>query len=70
MSNRSDMSDSQDTVSSASAFRDDEGDKEVIKEMYEAAEQMGEDMPIGLRGNFEYRGARERIRFEEAEGTD
>ncbi|KAH0988079.1 hypothetical protein GBA52_015256 [Prunus armeniaca] len=38
--------------------------------MYEAAEQMGEDMPIGLRGNFEYRGARERVRFEKMEGTD
>ncbi|VVA24585.1 PREDICTED: LOC110745087 [Prunus dulcis] len=48
------------------AVRDDEGDKEVVEEMYEAAEQMGEDMPIGLRGSFEYRGARDRIRFEEA----
>ncbi|CAL2256563.1 unnamed protein product [Prunus armeniaca] len=70
MLSRLDMSDSQDTVSSGSAFRDDEGDKEVVEEMYEAAEQMGEDMPIGLRGNFEYRGAKERVRFEEMEGID
>lgn len=44
--------------------------EEVVQEMYEVAEQMGKDMPIGLRGNFEYRGARERVRFEETEGTD
>ncbi|CAL8157673.1 unnamed protein product [Prunus armeniaca] len=31
---------------------------------------MGEDMPIGLGGNFEYRGTRRGMKSEEVEGTD
>lgn len=38
--------------------------------MFDAADQRGEEMPVGLSGNFEYRGCRRRSRSEEAEGTD
>lgn len=62
MSSRSDMSDSQETPSSGSAFRDDREDEDVVEQMYDATDQMGEGMPIGLGGNFEYRGARRRVR--------
>lgn len=56
MSSRSDMSNSQNTTSSGSAFRDDRDDVDVVDQMYDAADRMGEDMTIGLGGNFEYRG--------------
>lgn len=48
------MSDSQNTGSSGSAFRDDDRDNvEVVDQMCDATEQMGEEMPVGL-GGFEY----------------
>lgn len=55
MSSRSDMSDSQDRASNGSAFRDNRDDVDVVDQMYDTADQMGEDMPIGLDRNFEYR---------------
>ncbi|PQQ19309.1 hypothetical protein Pyn_07081 [Prunus yedoensis var. nudiflora] len=71
MSSRSDMSYSQETPSSWSAFRDDKDEENVVDQMYEAANQMGEDMPIGLGGTFEYRGVEKRVRGrEEMEGAD
>ncbi|PQP94148.1 hypothetical protein Pyn_16103 [Prunus yedoensis var. nudiflora] len=71
MSNRSDMFDSQETPSSGSAFRDDREDKDVVDQMYEEADQMGEDMPIGMCGTFEYRGTGGRVRGrEEMKGAD
>ncbi|KAL6269425.1 hypothetical protein ACE6H2_026336 [Prunus campanulata] len=42
MLSRSDMGDSQETSSSGSAFRGDGSDTEVVEEMYETTEQMGE----------------------------
>ncbi|PQQ19306.1 hypothetical protein Pyn_07078 [Prunus yedoensis var. nudiflora] len=62
MSSRLDMSDSQETPSSGSAFRDDKDEEDVVDQMYEAADQMGEDMPIGLGGTFEYRGVERSVR--------
>ncbi|CAL2270114.1 unnamed protein product [Prunus armeniaca] len=49
------------TPSNGSAFRDDGEDEDVVDEdvvnqMYEAVDQMGEDMPIDLGRNFEDRG--------------
>ncbi|CAL9005374.1 unnamed protein product [Prunus brigantina] len=38
--------------------------------MYDTTNQIGEDMPIGLGGSFEYQGAIRRVRGGEAEGTD
>ncbi|CAL2264930.1 unnamed protein product [Prunus armeniaca] len=38
--------------------------------MFDATDQMGEEMPMGLSGNFEYRGCRRGSRSEEAGGTD
>ncbi|KAH0981231.1 hypothetical protein GBA52_008408 [Prunus armeniaca] len=70
MSSRSDMSDLQDTTSSGSTFRDDRDDVEVVDQMSDTTNQMGEDMPIGLGGSFEYQGAIRRVRGGEAEGTD
>ncbi|PQQ04127.1 hypothetical protein Pyn_41189 [Prunus yedoensis var. nudiflora] len=52
MLSRSDMGVLQETLSSGSCFRGDRSDTEVVEEMYETAEQMGEDMPINLGGNF------------------
>ncbi|KAH0979901.1 hypothetical protein GBA52_007078 [Prunus armeniaca] len=48
MSSRSDLSNLQETPSSRSAFRDDREDEGVLEQMFEAADQMGEDMPVGL----------------------
>ncbi|CAL2242452.1 unnamed protein product [Prunus armeniaca] len=48
MSSRSDLSNLQETPSSRSAFRDDREDEGVVEQMFEAADQMGEDMPVGL----------------------
>ncbi|KAI5321566.1 hypothetical protein L3X38_030637 [Prunus dulcis] len=70
MSSRSEVSDSQNTGSSGSSFRDDDRDDvEVVDQMCDATDQMGEEMPVGL-GGFEYRGCSRRNRSEEAEGTD
>ncbi|PQQ04887.1 hypothetical protein Pyn_24996 [Prunus yedoensis var. nudiflora] len=63
------MSDSQETQSSGSTFRDDRDDVDVVDKMYDATDQMGEDMPIGLGGNFEYRGVRGGVRGEEVRGA-
>ncbi|VVA40453.1 PREDICTED: CISIN_1g0418261mg [Prunus dulcis] len=62
---RSDMSDSQDISSTRPVFMDDEKDIDMVDEMYEAAKQMGKDMPVGLGGNFEYSRARGRAESEE-----
>lgn len=51
------MSDSQKTGSSGSAFRDDEDKTTVVERMYEVADQIGDDMQIGLGGNFDYQEA-------------
>ncbi|CAL2264855.1 unnamed protein product [Prunus armeniaca] len=64
------MSDSQDTSSSGSAFRGDDRDADVVDEMYEVAKQIGEDMLVGLGGNFEYRRARGRAESEEVESAE
>ncbi|PQM42211.1 hypothetical protein Pyn_23039 [Prunus yedoensis var. nudiflora] len=64
------MSDSQETPSSGSAFRDDREDEDVVDQMYDAADQMGEDMPIGLGGNFEYRGVVGEARGEKLGGAE
>ncbi|CAL9024658.1 unnamed protein product [Prunus brigantina] len=45
MSSWSDMFDSQNTRSSGSTFRDDVDDLDMVNEMYDAIEQMDEDMP-------------------------
>ncbi|CAL9004779.1 unnamed protein product [Prunus brigantina] len=60
MSSQSNVSDSQETPSSWSAFRDEREDDDVVEQMHEAAEQMGEGMPVGLGGEFEYRGGERR----------
>lgn len=39
------MFDSQNTRSSGSTFRDDVDDLDMVNEMYDAIEQMGEDRP-------------------------
>ncbi|CAL8162189.1 unnamed protein product [Prunus armeniaca] len=71
MSSRSDLSDSQEMPSSKSAFRDDMKDEEVVEQMFEAADQIGEDMPIRLGRNFEYREVVEKGGEEESrEGRD
>ncbi|PQQ11221.1 hypothetical protein Pyn_18892 [Prunus yedoensis var. nudiflora] len=44
------------TASNGSTFRNDREDDNVVEQMYQAADQMGEDMPIGLGGSFEYQG--------------
>ncbi|KAI5324283.1 hypothetical protein L3X38_033356 [Prunus dulcis] len=67
---RSNMSDSQDMSSIGPAFRGDEKDIDMVDEMYEAAKQMGEDMPVGLGGNFEYSRARGRAESEEVESAE
>ncbi|XP_021824477.1 uncharacterized protein LOC110765618 [Prunus avium] len=54
MPSRSDMSDSQETQSRGSPFRRGRED-EVVEQMYEAADKMGEEMLTGFDGNFEYR---------------
>ncbi|KAH0983478.1 hypothetical protein GBA52_010655 [Prunus armeniaca] len=54
MSSQSDMSNSQEMPSNGSTFRDDGEDEDVVAQMYEATDQMGEEMLIGLGGNFEY----------------
>lgn len=45
MSSRSDISNSQDTASSGSAFRDDVDDLDVVNEMCDATDQMGGHEP-------------------------
>ncbi|KAI5339026.1 hypothetical protein L3X38_018298 [Prunus dulcis] len=55
------MSDSQETPSSWSAFRDDREDEDVVEQMYDVTDQMGEGMSIGLGGNFEYRWVSRRV---------
>ncbi|PQQ17738.1 hypothetical protein Pyn_37356 [Prunus yedoensis var. nudiflora] len=45
-------------ASSRSTFRDESGDNVDMDRMYDAAEQMGDNLPVGLGGNFEYQGAR------------
>lgn len=64
------MSDSQDTWSSGSAFRGNEREAEVVEEMCKAAERMGKGMPIGLDGDFDYRGIKGGVESEEVESTD
>lgn len=64
------MSDLQDTSSSGSTFRGDEKDIDMVDEMYEVPKQMGEDMPVGLGGNFEYSRARGRAESEEVESAE
>lgn len=49
MSSRSDMSDWQEMTSSGSTFRNNEN-VDVVEQMYDATEQMGNDMPVGLGG--------------------
>ncbi|CAL8168213.1 unnamed protein product [Prunus armeniaca] len=45
MSSWSYMFDSQNTASNGSTFQDDVDDLDMVNEMYDAVEQMGEDMP-------------------------
>ncbi|KAI5313486.1 hypothetical protein L3X38_042662 [Prunus dulcis] len=59
------MFNSQDRASNGLAFRDDRDDADVVDQMYDTADQMGEDMPIGLGKNFEYRGIR--VELEQAD---
>lgn len=64
------MLDSQETPSSRSAFRDDREDEDLVEQMYDAADQMSEGMPLGLDGSFEYRGGWRRVDRERVEHTD
>lgn len=64
------MFDSQETPSSGSVFRNDKDDENVMDQMYEAADQMGKGMRIGLGGNFEYPGVRSDGRGEEVARAD
>ncbi|CAL9023457.1 unnamed protein product, partial [Prunus brigantina] len=52
------MFDSQETPSSGSVSGNDKDDENVMDQIYEAADQMGEGMRIGLGGNFVYQGVR------------
>lgn len=70
MSSRLEMFDSQETSSSGSVSRNDKDDENVMDQMYEAADQMGEGMRIGLGGNFEYPGVRSDGRGEEVACAD
>lgn len=59
MLSRYEMSNLQEIRTSRSSFRDDEN-VDVVNQMHDVADQMGDDMSIGLGGNFEYQEAKVR----------